>query len=329
MKKTLVSCYVIVCGFFFVPDRAQGVNFTWSIVGDTGNPSDPDNSRRSLGSVSYDYRISRFEVTNAQYVEFLNSVDPLGANSHSLYSSEMTLSTGISFSSSNSVGQKYGIGFSDFNHRPVNNVTWNSAARFVNWLNNGQGSGDTEFGSYDMTLVKPFSAPTRLLGAKYVLPSHDEWYKAAYYAPGSASANGDDYWFYPTQSDNAPVFEEIPPGGANSANVGTWTGIGIPITEIGAYSMTESYYGLFDMAGNVDEWVEDHFFGEDLASHLIKGGSFFSDRNMRSDDFSSMFGESGNFFTGFRVAMIPEPSSVFLCLLGFLILLSPRTARRK
>jgi len=63
------------------------------------------------------------------------------------------------------------------------------AARFANWLTNGQplapeGIGTTETGSYalngavdDANIVKV----KRSAGAKYVLPTVNEWYKAAYY----------------------------------------------------------------------------------------------------------------------------------------------------
>ena len=34
----------------------------------------------TFGAVDYVYRISKHEVTNAQYTEFLNAVDPTGAN---------------------------------------------------------------------------------------------------------------------------------------------------------------------------------------------------------------------------------------------------------
>ena len=67
--------------------------------------------------------------------------------------------------------------------------------RFVNWLHNGKGPGDTESGVYDLSLSPELI--TRAPGASYFLPDRDEWYKAAYYDP---TKGGTSYWLYPTRS---------------------------------------------------------------------------------------------------------------------------------
>ena len=48
------------------------VHIDWVTIGDPGNPLDQITNR---GSVAYTYLISRTEVTNAQYTEFLNAVE--------------------------------------------------------------------------------------------------------------------------------------------------------------------------------------------------------------------------------------------------------------
>ena len=103
------------------------------------------------GSVAYDYRIGTTEVTNAQYVDFLNAVaatDPYG-----LYNTSMGSDTrgGITRSGSGTIPDPYiysvkadavgqGPGGSDYAYadKPVVYVSWGDAARFSNWLNNGQ-----------------------------------------------------------------------------------------------------------------------------------------------------------------------------------------------
>ncbi|MBL6832425.1 MAG: SUMF1/EgtB/PvdO family nonheme iron enzyme, partial [Pirellulales bacterium] len=85
----------------------------------------------------------------------------------------------------------------------MNFVSWFDAARVANWLQNGQGSGSTETGAY--TLVggqTSGTAPAANPGASYLLPTEDQWYKAAYYKGGSAMAR---YWDYATQSDSTPT----------------------------------------------------------------------------------------------------------------------------
>ena len=61
-------------------------------MGNPNNPPDqlyvdavhnPNNLR--FGSVANIYRISKYEVTNDQYTEFLNAVDPMGTNPNSVY----------------------------------------------------------------------------------------------------------------------------------------------------------------------------------------------------------------------------------------------------
>jgi len=54
-------------------------------------------------------------------------------------------------------------------------------------------------GAYDLTQIDIDKPIFRSADAKYFLPSHREWYKAAYYDHSKGK-----YWNYPTQSDTAP-----------------------------------------------------------------------------------------------------------------------------
>ena len=82
----------------------------------------------------------------------------------------------------------------------MNFVSWYSAIRFANWMNNGQGSGNTETGSYTLLGGTPTPSNgnniTRNSGAMVVIPSKNEWYKAAYYNPNQRTYN-----LYPTSSN--------------------------------------------------------------------------------------------------------------------------------
>jgi formylglycine-generating enzyme required for sulfatase activity len=73
--------------------------------------------------------------------------------------------------------------------KPVNYVSWYDAARFTNWLHNGQGAGSTETGAY--TLSGNTGIITKNVGATVWLPSEDEWCKAAYYQPSGAGGDAD------------------------------------------------------------------------------------------------------------------------------------------
>ena len=131
-----------------VPTFAESVNYEMVTVGDAGNAAD----MTGYGAVNYDYQIGKYEVTIGQYTEFLNAVDPNGTNPLGLYSNSMGTDgniTGILYSSGSASGQKYSpIGSAA---RPITYVSWFDAARFANWMQNGQGSGSTETGAYTMS----------------------------------------------------------------------------------------------------------------------------------------------------------------------------------
>lgn len=83
-------------------------------------------------------------------------------------------------------------------NKPVVFVSWYDCIRFANWLQNGQGNGDTESGSYTLLGGTPtpsnYATISRSAGAQWVLPSENEWYKAAYHHPASQGGDTDDYW---------------------------------------------------------------------------------------------------------------------------------------
>jgi len=66
-KKTLLL--FTACALWISSAPASAVTFDWVTVGNPGNAAD----NTGFGSVADTYRISRYEVTNAQYAEFLNA----------------------------------------------------------------------------------------------------------------------------------------------------------------------------------------------------------------------------------------------------------------
>lgn len=306
------AAILLICLAALFSTTAFGVTMSWSPVGNPGNA--PDST--GLGAVNYSYNIGTYDVSVGQYVEFLNAKDPTGSNTLGLY----TEATGvITYSPGAAVGSKYSVPVGTANH-PVSYVNWFDAARFANWLGNGQGNADTETGGYTLLGGTPIPSNaetiTRNPGAKIFLPSADEWYKAAYYNPTTAS-----YYQYPTSSNTAPTAEG-PPGGANSANYLEVVG---ELTDVGAYSGTTSPYGAFDMGGDVWQWTEapsSTFFG---FSRDLRGGAYLSTQS--SDLLSSSYPypatpDDSHYDFGFRLASVPEPSSLALavsavCLLSF------------
>jgi formylglycine-generating enzyme len=266
-------------------------------------------------------------VTNGQYVEFLNdkasAADPYG-----LWNSKMDPSQPEgAISRSGSTHYIYGVK-PGFDNKPVTNVSWYEAARFVNWLSNGQGDGDTESGTYPMItgggnnsgFVTVPDATQRAAWAAgnsvhWLLPSESEWYKAAYY-----NASAGTYWLYPFQSNEQPT-AEAPPGGANSGNFSdaayNYDGNRSYLTDVGAYPFSLSPYGAFDMGGDMFQWTDSLAYG---SSYESRGGYYYFDPISAASWYRLGYAPPyGVADAGFRVASVgsvPEPRSLVLALIG-------------
>jgi formylglycine-generating enzyme required for sulfatase activity len=318
-------CALVLCApVLFGSQSASAVTIPWAPVGNPGNFNDPATGSQ-YGGVAFNYSIDKYDVTNSQYAEFLNTKDPTGANTLGLWSSHMADATrgGISFITGNANGSKYVLTAGRQDH-PVNFVTWYDAIRFANWLNNGQGSGDTETGAYTLLGGTPTpsngNSITRNAGATVFLPNENEWYKAAYYDPGTSS-----YFQYATSSNSTPIASG-PTGLANYANYNNAVG---NLTDVGAYTGTTSPYGAFDMNGNVYQWNEALIGG---SFRGLRGSSFL---NSLSDSLLSSSrkndgdpSDQAGLIFGFRVASVPEPSSLALAALGVACLVGMIRHRR-
>ncbi len=301
------------------PIPGQTVTFDWALVGNPGNAGELSGAHAPslsgggvdavVGAVDHSYLISKYGVTNSQYVEFLNAKDPTGANSLSLYSSAMTYDTangGIGFDANQPNGSKYSVilGHGDY---PVVYVSWFDAIRFANWLNNGQGNGDTETGAYTIAGGGLHGENiTRNPTATLFLPSEDEWYKAAYWK----SADG-TYWHYATQSNDVPDYQ-VPPGGNNSANYvpGGWPNPNYELaighlTPVGAFATSVGPYGTFDQAGNALQWTETLINTPNGITRSLRGGSYqYVWDHMSAAYRDSATPDGENNAVGFRVASV-------------------------
>ena len=307
-------------------------------VGDAGNAADP--ATGSLyGAVAYAYQIGKYEVTNAQYTEFLNAVNPTGSGTdgigpNGIYNALMGSDArgGIAYTAGSADGAKYTIR-SNMGDKPVNFVSWYDAARFTNWLGNGQGAGSTETGAY--TLSGNSNIITKNVGATVYLPSENEWYKAAYYDPTTGAGGGDNYWAYPTQSNAVPTVGTanstgvISNPGANVANFGNgadWPGTtNGNVTTVGS-AAANNYFGTADQAGNVVEW-NDAVNG---SLRGLRGGSWSNNFDfVLAASARSTVAPTDEFNSGgFRVASVPVPEpSTFL--VSMLLVSAFLTRRRR
>ena len=127
MKQIALIHFVATCLVVWLSSPVLAdVVFDWAVVGNPGNAPDQDYGNGQFGSVNYKYRISKHEVTNRQYAEFLNKVaasDPNG-----LFNNKMD----VARSGSNG-SYTYSVN-ATFETNPVNWVSFFDSMRFTNWL---------------------------------------------------------------------------------------------------------------------------------------------------------------------------------------------------
>ena len=68
---------------------ALAVTIDWVTVGDPGNTADTTGDPNPAGAVADSFQIMKYEFTNQQYTDFLNSVDAGGTNPNSVYNVSM------------------------------------------------------------------------------------------------------------------------------------------------------------------------------------------------------------------------------------------------
>jgi formylglycine-generating enzyme required for sulfatase activity len=306
-------------------------------VGNPGNAADP--ATGSLyGSVPYTYQMGEYDVTVGQYVQFLNAVAK--TDTYGLYNSYMaTVYPTIGITQGGSSGSySYSVAgsYSQAANCPVFSVTWGDAARFCNWLQNGQptsgveNASTTERGAYTLngaTTNAALMSVARNAGAKYFIPSENEWYKAAYYDP-TLNGGAGGYWTYPTKS-NTPPSNILSSTGTNNANYYNYIGEGYGnytdptniLTPVGAFAASPGPYGTYDMGGDVLQWNEANIAG---SSRGLRGGCCYdTSSTLAASDRGTGNAPTGEYGSiGFRVASsIPEPGSLALLIGAAIVVL--------
>lgn len=301
---------------------AYGVTYELVTVANPGNAAD----KTTYGAVGYIYQIGKYEVTVANYTEFLNAVaktDTYGLWNNAMQAAASvagitrtgsqgsyvySVMTGSSGQSAYSQGgtppfkTTTGVDSSNF---PITYVSWFNAARFANWMSNGQPVGlqnstTTENGAYNLEgSTNSGSAPAKNTinpntgsAPLFSIPTENEWYKAAYYDP-SLNQNAGGYYRFATRSNVTPG-NVLPNSGYSSSQPANnqsnyiygssylycvTQNAAINTTQyylspVGAFGQTSSAYGALDMNGNV--WELNSRSGEASPNVGIRGGAWTS-----------------------------------------------------
>ncbi|MDZ4818612.1 MAG: PEP-CTERM sorting domain-containing protein [Planctomycetota bacterium] len=283
-------------------------NIEFMPIGNPGNTADTSGNPNPAGQVNYLYEMGKLEISRQQ-VNRVNNLSGLGITMGDL-------ATPVNYGGNG-------------NQKPATSISWREAARFVNFLNTDQGfspaykfalqPGDV---GYTIAANNELWAPSdpgynasnqfRNSNALFFLPSLDEWYKAAYFNPNTLA------WRNYATGDGVPSIVTSGVAGGAVYNQLGGNGLGPAIVS---ESASLSLHGTLGQTGNVWEILEtaSDLTNNDPAEQRIRrgGGWNVTDATTMSVSFfNSSNPQQEQEFTGFRVAMVPEPSSIALLGLG-------------
>ena len=277
-KQIAAALLILICGTASAEIiEVKGIEIDFVTIGDAGNAADTS----GYGSVSYDYRIGTYEISNSQWNQFTTAAG-VPAGSGAGYSQDATW---------------------EGDNVAANQVSWLEALQFCNYLT----SGDRSRGVYKFSDTGEYmgkesdAAVISGYGTVYALPTEDQWYKAAYYniASGAYSLYANGTGTAPTTADSCYAADE------------PW--------DVG--SGTQEQNGTYDMMGSMWEWTEtesgdniiirggSYYNYGNMTTYISSAFSIGVDNYIEQDTI------------GFRIVeMVPEPMTLILLGMGGLVI---------
>jgi hypothetical protein len=263
------------------------------------------------GRVDYEFRVTRTEVNVTQWFEYVRAYAPF--HQGSLGEARFT-SDWIDFDPGQ--GHRIKPGADKYSA----NMSWDHAARYVNWLENGKVNQSWAFesGVYDLSNPRAERNPE----ARFWIPSLDEWIKAVYYDPDRYGPGEEGYWKHPGSGDT-PLVSGYPwQGGQTNGGI---SGLRSGGMEVGSYPHVPGPWGVLDASGGVREWTDS--LADPTTDSRVRLGSHAGSIAYTIDDrIDRVFGASAWVPDyGFRVAaVIPSPSTAVVLALGWWFLFQRR-----
>ncbi len=318
-----------------------GIEFV--TIGAPGNPAwQGQGYANNRGSVSYEYRIGRLEITTAQWVQFMNAATARPQSDRIPFVNTPVFWGAEPDPTYSGPGTRWRV-IPGRELTPVGGLSWRNAAVYCNWLHNNQSTAREAFfnGAYDITTFG-YAGPTgerftdqreHNPGARFWIPTFNEWMKAAHYDPNRNGPGQGGWWSYSNTTDQ-PMFGG-PPGGTGFNQFGqtgpsqgnfAWTSSSLSEFQVllGAYANQQSPWGLLDTAGGTTEWTEGVVGSPDVLYRISEGAAWGSGRSAAWSnslaEFSADLPSYPFYDFGFRIAAaIPSPSTGGLMLAGWLL----------
>ncbi len=288
-------------------------------VGSPGNrptsPEELDPARRDLriGAVPYPFRVARTEITVAQWLEFARAYLPFNPTpaDGGIRGQWIDYDSGVYFASPFALD------------RPVD-VSWRFAARYANWLHNGKlgESWAFESGAYDASTFTTNPDGTlsdrieHLPGARFWIPTRDEWTKATYFDPNRHGIGREGYWPFPSRSIEPLVSATPQSGGQTDAGFSFPADLYLPV---GSFPGSASPWGLLDTSGGQWEWASSDLSGDRRGIAVLGSRRRQLDYEFSDELGSLLQGDTAFFRAGVRLASaVPSPGvGAVVVLVGF------------